>query len=136
MSERPTLDTWLQPLTRYAYRSVMFDVSSIDAFYLAEEGVFMQSGTRTFILDKLDRQNNSFEKIFIFDNKKTGGIETLTAKEGALVSVPGQYRPVLHLVDGHRLSHPDQRAVAAVRTHHDAVIHLRGLVGRSQRHDL
>ncbi len=95
---------WLQPLTRYAYRSVMFDVSSIDAFYLAEEGVFMQSGTRTFILDKLDRQNNSFQKIFIFDNKKSGGIETLTAKEGALVSVPGQYRPVLHLVDGHRLS--------------------------------
>jgi lipopolysaccharide export system permease protein len=96
---------WLQPLTRYAYRSVMFDVSSVDAFYLAEEGVFMQSGTRTFILDKLDRQNNRFQKIFIFDNKKSGEVETLTAKNGALVSVPGQFRPVLHLVDGHRLSH-------------------------------
>ncbi len=96
---------WLQPLTRYAYRSVMNDVASVDAFYLAEEGVFMQSGTRTFILDKLDRQNNSFKKIFIFDNKKSGGVETLTATDGALVAVPGQARPVLHLVDGHRLSH-------------------------------
>jgi lipopolysaccharide export system permease protein len=95
---------WLQPLTRYAYRSVMFDVASVDAFYLAEEGVFMQSGTRTFMLDKLDRNNNSFKKIFIFDNKKSGGVETLTATDGALVSVPGQNRPVLHLVDGHRLS--------------------------------
>lgn len=96
---------WLQPLTRYASRSVMNDVASIDAFYLAEEGVFMQSGTRTFILDKLDRQNNSFKKIFIFDNKKSGGVETLTATDGALVAVPGHARPILHLVDGHRLSH-------------------------------
>jgi lipopolysaccharide export system permease protein len=115
---------WLQPLTRYAYRSVMFDVASVDAFYLAEEGVFMQAGTRTFILDKLDRNNNSFKKIFIFDNKKSGGIETLTAKDGALVAVPGQLRPVLHLVDGHRLSHdawPTNTAPATAGTAEFAV---------------
>jgi lipopolysaccharide export system permease protein len=58
---------WVQPHTRYAYRSVLFDVKNVDAFYLAEEGVFMQSGSRTFILDELDRSNNAFKRIFVFD---------------------------------------------------------------------
>jgi lipopolysaccharide export system permease protein len=94
---------WIQPQTRYAYRSVLFDVASVDAFYLAEEGVFMQSGNRTFILDKLNRSENSFERIFVFDYKGPGGSETLTASSGKLITVPGQNRPILRLNDGHRL---------------------------------
>ncbi len=94
---------WIQPQTRYAYRSVLFDVANVDAFYLAEEGVFMQSGSRTFILDKLNRSDNSFERIFVFDYKGPGGSETLTSSSGKLITVPGQNRPVLRLNDGHRL---------------------------------
>lgn len=94
---------WFQPLTRYAYRSVLFDVKNVDAFYLAEEGVFMQAGSRTFIIDKLDRSTNSFEHVFIFDYNGPGGGETLTAERGVLVPVPGEVRPVLHLENGHRL---------------------------------
>ncbi len=94
---------WIQPQTRYAYRSVLFDVVNVDAFYLAEQGVFMQSGNRTFILDKLDRTNNSFEHIFVFDYNGPGGSETLTASAGKLITVPGQNRPILRLNDGHRL---------------------------------
>jgi lipopolysaccharide export system permease protein len=94
---------WVQPLTRYAYRSVLFDVKNVDAFYLAEEGVFMQSGSRTFILDKLDRSSNSFEHIFVFDYNGPAGAETMTASSGKLITVPGQTRPVLRLDSGHRL---------------------------------
>jgi lipopolysaccharide export system permease protein len=94
---------WVQPQTRYAYRSVLFDVKNVDAFYLAEEGVFMQSGSRTFILDELDRSNNSFNRIFVFDYNGPGGSETLTASSGQLITVPGQTRPVLRLKDGQRL---------------------------------
>lgn len=94
---------WVQPHTRYAYRSVLFDVKNIDAFYLAEEGVFMQAGNRTFILDELDRDNNSFKRIFVFDYSGPGGSETLTATAGQLITVPGQTRPVLRLSNGHRL---------------------------------
>jgi lipopolysaccharide export system permease protein len=94
---------WLQPQTRYAFRSVMFDVTNVDAFYLAEEGVFMQSGGRTFILDKLNRSNNSFERIFVFDYNGPGGSETLTSSSGKLITVAGQNRPVLRLNNGHRL---------------------------------
>jgi lipopolysaccharide export system permease protein len=94
---------WLQPQTRYAYRSVLFDVKNVDAFYLAEEGVFMQAGSRTFILDELDRSNNAFKRIFVFDYKGPNGSETLTASAGKLITVPGQTRPILRLNNGHRL---------------------------------
>jgi lipopolysaccharide export system permease protein len=94
---------WIQPLTRYAYRSVLFDVKNVDAFYLAQEGVFMQSSGRTFILDKLDRSTNTFQHIFVFDYNGPGGAETLTAASGKLITVPGQLRPVLRLNGGHRL---------------------------------
>ena len=57
---------WVQPLTRYAYRSVLFDVKNVDAFYLAEEGVFMQSGSRTFILDKLGSQQQHIRDTFLY----------------------------------------------------------------------
>ena len=94
---------WLQPYARYAYRSALFDIVNVDAFFLAEEGVFMQAGSRTFILDKLDRENSRFERIFLFDDRGPKGAETLTASEGVLIAVPGQTRPVLRLENGHQL---------------------------------
>lgn len=94
---------WLQPHTRYAYRAVVFDVKNVDVFYLAEEGIFMQAGTRTFILDKLDRAAGSFERIFLFDNRGNGGIETVTASNGRLIENTNTPLPVLRLQNGHRL---------------------------------
>jgi lipopolysaccharide export system permease protein len=95
---------WAQPYTRYAYRSVEYDIKNVDVFYLAEEGVFMQAGTRTFIIDQLDRAKNGFDRIFLFDLKDTGAAETVTATRGTLIEVPGERRPVLRLENGHRLT--------------------------------
>lgn len=97
---------WLQPYTRYAYRSTLYEITSIDAFFLAEEGVFMQSDSRTFILDELDRDNSTFTRIFLFDDPEDGSFETLTSERGQLIPVPEQSRPVLRLFDGHRLLIP------------------------------
>lgn len=97
---------WAQPYAQYAYRSLLYTVNNIDVFYLAEEGVFMQADTRTFMLDKLKRGDNAFERIFLFDYRGKGGIETLTAERGALVQVPGDRRPVLRLESGVRLELP------------------------------
>jgi lipopolysaccharide export system permease protein len=94
---------WFQPMTRYAYRSAIFDIKNVDAFYLAEEGVFMQAGNRTFILDKLDRRSNTFERIFIFDYNGPNGSETFTAERGLLIPLKNQPRPVLRLENGRRL---------------------------------
>lgn len=107
---------WLQPYTRYAYRALLYTVSNVEVFYLAEEGVFMQTGTRTFILDKLERGTNSFQRIFLFDYRGKGGAETITAKRGYLIPQENDIRPLLVLIDGHRLilkSWPDFSASAS-----------------------
>ncbi len=94
---------WLQPHTRYAYRALLFSIKNVEIFYLAEEGVFMQAGTRTFILDKLERSNNTFERIFLFDYRGPNGAETVTAANGSLLEAVNDPRPVLRLETGHRL---------------------------------
>lgn len=97
---------WAQPYAQYAYRSLLYTVNNVDVFYLAEEGVFMQADTRTFMLDKLQRGENAFERIFLFDYRGKGGIETLTAISGALDAVRGDRRPILRLNKGVRLELP------------------------------
>ncbi len=104
---------WLQPHTRYAYRSVVFDVQNVEVFYLAEAGVFMQAGTRTFILDRLDRGKNAFDHVFLFDDRGAGGSETVTAARGSLIEIEGQPRPVLRLENGHRLKLGERPSPAA-----------------------
>ncbi|HEY7747099.1 MAG TPA: LptF/LptG family permease [Aestuariivirgaceae bacterium] len=104
---------WLQPHARYAYRAVLFTARNVEVFYLAEEGVFMQAGNRTFILDKLSRSDGSFQKIFLFEDRGEKGAETITATRGRLISDPGEQRPVLHLEQGHRLGLPAQPEFAA-----------------------
>lgn len=94
---------WAQPHARYAFRAVMHTVQNVDVFYLAEEGVFMQAGSRTFILDKLQRRSNAFERIFLYEDHGDGSSETITAERGALIEVPDETRPILRLEGGHRL---------------------------------
>ena len=94
---------WVQPHARYAYRSVVFDVQNVEVFYLAEEGVFMQAGDRTFIIDRLDRAKNAFERAFIFQDRGAAGSDTVTAQRGALIEMPNGKRPTLRLEEGHRL---------------------------------
>jgi lipopolysaccharide export system permease protein len=94
---------WLQPYSLYAYRATVHTLANVDVFYLAEEGVFMQSGSRTFILDKLARRDNSFQRIFLYDDKAEKGSETITAQSGQLVDDPENRRPILRLYTGHRL---------------------------------
>lgn len=104
---------WVQPHARYAYRSVVFDVQNVDVFYLAEEGVFMQAGDRTFIIDRLDRGKNAFEHAFIFQDKGAEGSDTVTAARGTLIENPGGQRPTLQLSDGHRLTFKERPSPAA-----------------------
>ena len=72
---------WLQPHARYAYRAVIFAVETVEVFYLAEEGVFMQAGSRTFILDRLSRADGTFERMFLFDDRGVDGFETVDRPE-------------------------------------------------------
>jgi len=94
---------FFQPHSRYLYRAVVHTIKSADVFYLAEEGVFMRVGKRTFILDELSRGNNKFKRIFMYEEGSTKGSETVTASQGALIEIEQEDRPVLRLEAGHRL---------------------------------
>lgn len=94
---------FVQPHSRYLYRAVVHSIKSADVFYLAEEGVFMKVGKRTFILDELSRGDNKFKHIFMYEDGGTGGSETVTASQGALIEIDQEDRPVLRLESGHRL---------------------------------
>lgn len=94
---------FIQPHSRYLYRAVVHSIKSADVFYLAEEGVFMKVGKRTFILDELSRGNNKFKRIFMYEDSGAKGSETVTASQGALIEIDQEDRPVLRLESGHRL---------------------------------
>ncbi len=94
---------WLQPYGRYSYRSVVYTLTNVDAFELAQEGIFMKSGTRTFIVDHLDQSNNSFQNLFVFDNRGENGSETLTASTGILIPASDTIGPVLRMQASNRL---------------------------------
>jgi lipopolysaccharide export system permease protein len=95
---------WMQPYGRYSYRAVIYNLTNVEAFELAREGIFMKSGTRTFIVDSLNQRDNSFEHLFVFDDKgQNGGIETVTASHGQLLNTGQKSAPVLRLDDGARL---------------------------------
>ena len=94
---------WLQPYTRYAYRALKYAVQNVEVFYLAEEGVFMQAGRRTFIIDQLERQEQRFHRIFLFEDRGDAGSQTITARSGYLVPQQQDPRPLLVLRHGHRL---------------------------------
>jgi lipopolysaccharide export system permease protein len=106
---------WVQPYSLYAYRATIHTLSNVDVFFLAEEGVFMQTGNRTFILDKLTRGDNSFQRIFLYDDNAGSGSETITAKGGQLVDDPEGRRPMLRLDTGHRLEIKAPADPAAVK---------------------
>jgi lipopolysaccharide export system permease protein len=94
---------WLQPYGRYSYRSVVYTLTNVDAFDLAKEGIFMKSGSRVFIVDHLNQSDNSFEKLFVFEDKGSAGSETLTANTGILINGINQASPVLRMVASNRL---------------------------------
>ena len=94
---------WLQPYGRYSYRSVIYTLTNVDAFELAQEGIFMKSGTHTFIVDHLDQSNNSFQNLFVFDDKGESGSETLTASTGILIPGTETIGPVLRMQTSNRL---------------------------------
>jgi len=92
----------IQPYARYAYRAVVHTATNVEIYFLAEEGVFMRTGQRTFIIDTLSRKDNKFRRLFLFQDKGVKGSETITARVGELIEIDGETRPVLSLENGHR----------------------------------
>jgi lipopolysaccharide export system permease protein len=95
---------WLQPFGRYSYRSVIYTLTNVDAFDLAKEGIFMKAGKRTFIVDELNQSENTFNHLFIFEDKgQSSGSETVTATSGKLINATSAVAPILRMEESRRL---------------------------------
>jgi lipopolysaccharide export system permease protein len=91
---------WLQPLGRYTYRALMYKLETADFYLRLRESTFTKVGPRTILVDKINPDRRSFEKIFIYEPLDKGGSLTIVAERGEITKVAEQLS--LRLRDGRR----------------------------------
>jgi lipopolysaccharide export system permease protein len=94
--------SYLQPLGRYTYRSLVHTVAQASLTAAVKEGTFIHVDGLTFIAERSAPGGNHLDKVFVYDSKKDGGALVTTAEEGNLRGVEGSFDSVLVLGDGRR----------------------------------
>jgi lipopolysaccharide export system permease protein len=95
---------WLEPWSRYSYREMMFQLKHVAPYLAVREGVFTTIGRQTIYVEQIDKENNTFKKIFVFELDEDGTQTEIIATQGELFV--GGRLPVLMLRDGNRLVMP------------------------------
>ena len=92
---------WLEPLSRYSYRELMFQLRHVTPYLAVREGVFTRIGRQTIFVERIDKQTNTFKKIFVLELGEDGTQTEIIASQGEVFF--GGSLPVLLLRDGNRL---------------------------------
>ena len=92
---------WVEPLSRYSYRELMFQLRHVTPYLAVREGVFTKIGRQTIYVESIDKETRVFKKIFVFELGEDGTQTEIIAAQGE-VFVGGRL-PVLMLRDGNRL---------------------------------
>lgn len=92
---------WLQPMGRYAYRALTYDLEHSDFYLRIRDGTFMNVDQRTVFVEKIESDRHSFQKILIYEPFANGGSMTITAPRGKIIKTNAQLN--LRLFDGMRL---------------------------------
>lgn len=92
---------WVEPLSRYSYRELMFQLRHVTPYLAVREGVFTKIGRQTIYVESIDKETRVFKKIFVFELGEDGTQTEIIAARGE-VFVGGRL-PVLMLRDGNRL---------------------------------
>ena len=95
---------FLQPYTRYGYRSLIYELSSRPVNNYLREETFIELGNSTYMVESLDRDRRRFSSVFAFKeapDKKT--TTTVVARLAALEEQPGSETSLLHLYDGSQI---------------------------------
>lgn len=77
---------WFEPLARYSYREIRFHLESIPPYFAVHEGVFMNVGRQTVIVESIDTDARTFSKVFLFEQGDDGGSTQITAERGEAVT--------------------------------------------------
>ena len=91
---------WLQPLGRYSYRALTYNLEKADFYLRVRDGTFIKVGARTIFVEKINRDRHSFEKIMIFEQLEKGGNMTILAPRGNITKIGDRLN--LRLFDGQR----------------------------------
>ncbi|MCA3555400.1 LptF/LptG family permease [Aestuariivirga sp.] len=92
---------WLQPLGRYTYRALAYNLENADFYLRVRDSTFMNIGPRTVFAEKINPDRRSFEKILIHERLDKGGSMTIVAPRGSIIRL-GE-RLSLRLSDGQRM---------------------------------
>jgi lipopolysaccharide export system permease protein len=77
---------WFEPLARYTYREIRFHLESIPPYFAMREGVFMNVGRQTILVENIDTDERTFSKVFVYEQGEDGGSTQITAERGEAVT--------------------------------------------------
>ena len=92
---------WLEPLSRYSYRELVFQLRHVTPYFAVREGVFTTIGRQTIHVEHIDEETRTFKKIFFFELGDNNTQTEIIAAQGQVFI--GDHLPVLMLRDGNRL---------------------------------
>ena len=81
---------WFEPLARYTYREIRFQLESLPPYFSVREGVFMNVGRQTILVENIDADARTFSKVFLFEQGEDGGSTQITAERGEAI-MNGKY---------------------------------------------
>src|SRR6185295_17122494 len=80
---------WLQPLTRYAYRALVYAATNSAWDLAVEKGSFFSGiGKSTILIDDISDGGRVLRKVFIYQDRDYGNISVMTAERGEAFRIP------------------------------------------------
>ena len=98
--------SYLKPYGRYAYQSIVFNISNASFQAFLRAGVFTEIEGTTFLVEGISPDGMRFSKVFVYEQKADGKQSVITARDGGLNTTSEDKEPLLYLFDGVRLELP------------------------------
>jgi lipopolysaccharide export system permease protein len=105
--------SYLQPLGRYGYRSVVHAVAHQSLAAAVRDGTFIQADGLTFMIEPIDPSSAETAGIFVFEEKNDGSHDVTVANRGTLSRAADGNGTILTLEGGQRVSFPAEDAPAS-----------------------
>lgn len=95
---------WLQPLTRYQFRALMWAATNSAWDLAVEKGSFFNGiGNYTVLIDDMGNNGRTLKGVFVQQRRPDGGTVTMTAETGEAARLPESGQILLKLYNGRRV---------------------------------
>jgi lipopolysaccharide export system permease protein len=95
---------WLQPLTRYQFRALMWAATNSAWDLAVEKGSFFNGiGAYTVLIEDMGNNGRTLKGVFVQQRKTDGGMVMMTAETGEAARLPDSGQILLKLFNGRRV---------------------------------